>query len=701
MEKKMSNRNRKLYSKPRKTGGREYYNLRLSTRKKLTAVALATLLGISSISFLVNVGHDRKVTIGRAVDNLADEYDGKIPVYDEDKVIGTIGDGSYIIVDGVENEDELLTISGISENGDLITGQVDSKCVENTEKISSKKIDEYDTIYTVKPEEGVNLRSSAEIADDNKVTAISGGEQVLGSTKLLPEDNKFTWIPVIYVNEKEIDEGYIRSDLLEKEGTLYIEKQDEEDIKQDSKIKMVVDTSKDNSVDLKLRSEKTINSENIITTIPDGSVVYALDDVIEESDSIEWRRVEFASSSGDIYTGWVANGYLKEYNEITKVVNTSGSGTRFLNVRRRPGTDSEKIAEIETGTKIEIPEADIEARQKVGNNEWVKVTLTDGTVGYVAYEYLEDVKEKAIVPSSEIVKEVLENKTVSKSGKVVGIDISSRVLPEQLEELLKGGDVIGDYVPRLDYSKGEPTYVDADTKDISGKINYAYIKLGASAHGKGNLTILSNDNYKKQAEICEKYNIPYGFYYYSTAIDKTEAKEEANYIKNAIESLSNREHNLLPVALDVELSGGTGDRQYGKDLTDVKAYLANLVEPKLGKTILYGGGRALAPTSDEAIMNIDQYNDKLDTGDTLVWLAAPRTSEGAGVGETTRGYINSISEQSNIAILQTLLDAKLKDIGVDIDMMDEEVFDKMIDNQYQELKDIIGIKKVDDSERGV
>lgn len=316
--------------------------------------------------------------------------------------------------------------------------------------------------------------------------------------------------------------------------------------------------------------------------------------------------------------------------------------------------------------------------------------------GYVAYDYLEDVeKEIETEDATEVAKEVIDQRSVSRSGKIAGIDVADSVTGEQLEKLLKDSSAIGDKVPRLVYgTDGSASYVDADTSDIEGKINFVYIKLGAS--GYKNFVTLLNDNYIEQAEVCEKLGIPYGFYYYSTSVTEEEARAEADAINKALASLDSRQYNLLPLAIDVELASGSTDRQYGIDVTKTKAYLANLVEPKQGKTILYGGGRSISPNSGERILNIDEYNELIETGDTDVWLATPRTDTG-GLGDTTRGYVDSISKQSDVTISQTLLDAKIKETKIDINMMDDEDYKNLILRQGKEIEEL-AIAKGDDIE---
>ena len=687
---KKTPQNKKRNVKKGQTNKKEQKKFLGSRARRLFIVALIATGAIK----LYDINNSNQVTVARVIDAEGDEFDKTMQVYDENgNVIAEIGENSIVITSSniPKDKEEMVNVSAVNAEGDNIVGKTAGKYLEKIKKVNKSKLEKYDTVYTVVPDDGVNVRSSAKVSSKNKLGAIESGEQVLGSTKLAVENNDFLWVPIMYVNEKDIMEGYIRSDLLRENGTIEdiykLTEDDREKSDEEKRIKMIVDTSKENNVNLKLRSDTVRNAENIVTEIPDGSVIYAIGKNTKNNDAIDWRKVEYTDGEGNTYTGWVSNAFLEEYNEIEKVVDTSSDGKINLNVRKEPGTSSEKIAEIQHGTKIKIPEADIESRQTVDGTEWVKVTLSDGTVGYVSYGYLEDVeKEVETENTSEVVKKVIDQRTVSKSGKVVGIDVADSVTGEQLEKLLKDKNAIGDKTPRLVYNtNGEAYYADANTSDIAGNINYVYIKIAASGYKKF-VTVL-NENYLDQAEVCEKLGIPYGFYYYSTAINPQEAKKEAEAINKALSSVKSRNYNLLPFAIDVELAPGTVDRQYGKNVTETKAYLANLLEPKQGKTILYGGGRSISSASSESILNVGEYNKLLETGDTDVWLASPRTSSG-GLEDRTETYIDSISKHSKITVSQTLLDAKINETKIDINMIDDKEYKKMIQRQGEEIVEL-------------
>lgn len=666
-------------------------------------IALAALLVVGGAKVYDWI-QTSQATIAKVVDYSGDEYDGKMPIYDENgKLIAEIDENSLVVTISKlpKDESERVYVGAINSNGESIIGQTERRYLEEVQKVDKDKIEEYSTVYTVIPDSGVNIRKSAEVSGDNKLGAIECGEQVLGAAKLQASDNEFLWVPVMYINEEEVVEGYIRSDLLRENGEIedvnIIDEKEDESNDRNNKIPMIVDTSKESSVDLKLRSDTKLDKYNIIAEIPNGTVINAIGSNIKTSDAIDWREVEYTDKDGKVYTGWVSNSFLKEYDVVEMKVDTAKEGRVNLNVRRDPGTGYPKVAEIEHGTVLKIPKANFEDIKNVDGVDWILVTLSDGTSGYVSCEYLKEVekeksKESENIDSTEIVEEVIDKRVVSKSGNVVGIDVADGVSGNELEALLTDKNVIKDQTARISYydENGKSVYANANTSDIAGNINFVYIKLGAS--GYGNFVTLLNDNYLDQAAVCEKYGIPYGFYYYSTCLDNDEARIEADAINKALDSMKSRKYNLLPLAIDVELASGSSDRQWGKDVTEAKAYLANLVEPTQGKTILYGGGRSISSSSPECVLDINRYNKLLESGESDVWLATPRTDDG-GISNDTQKYISTISKVADITISQTVLDARINNTGIDINMIDDDNYVNMIQKGGEEIEEIARIDK--------
>ena len=697
---------RKILNKPKipKSGSKFYLDL-IRFRSfieekvglgKLAIAGIGTTLGIATaVTLGILPNHDGGDTIAKVVDSHDDlnNNDNEILLMKDGKVVTRIKENTIVYVDDY-SENGMNDVLVISDDGRLVSGIISGDCLEKISVVSEDTLEKYNIVYEVLPEDGANIRNQPKVGNDNKVGSIGEGEYILGAEKMLTGENNFLWVPVMYASEDGIQEGYIRSDLLEK-----VEKKEIEENtanvqeKKEYREKMIVDTSKDNRVPLNLRREKIVNQNNIIEKIPNGSVVYKLSEEPEKSGTRDWVKVEFENEEGEIVTGWVVNGYLKEYNEVIKVVDTSKEDGVNLNVRIAPGKSSEKVAEIQNGTELKIPQFNIDERIIKDKMEWVKIRLSDGTTGYVSYEFLKDKELKTEIESpivkDKIVQQVLDNRYVNSSGKVIGID-SSTATPEELRRLLQSETGIPS-----EAKKGGKVY---NTKTAQGKISFVYIKLGATAYGT-EFQLLEYEKGKEQAKVCEELEIPYGFYYYTTAITEDEARKEAEYIKNLLNDVENRDYNLLPFAIDVELADNAAkDRQNGKDVTNVKAYLANLIEPEVGKTILYTGGRTSSDISGEKILDLERYNAGLETGPAEIWFPAQRSQNGIN-GTVTQKYINDMSKDAHILMLQTMLDCTVDGTKIDINMIDENEYVKMIKNQEIELAEIRDSKE-EGEERG-
>ena len=226
------------------------------------------------------------------------------------------------------------------------------------------------------------------------------------------------------------------------------------------------------------------------------------------------------------------------------------------------------------------------------------------------------------------------------------------------------------------------------SKYTNKDINYVYIRIGASGYGNP-FSFVDFDNYKELSKVCEDNKIPYGFYYYSTCITNEEAKQEANRIEMLVDSLDERNYNILPLAIDVELNQ-SNDRQAGKDVTKVKAYLANLIEATQGKTILYTSRNVVEDPSTK-ILDLGEYNKLIETGDSDVWFVA---SEGNQTHNTSLQNILQ-TEDAEINMRQIVQDGILPNgEKYDVNVMEKDMYIK-----YTKAKEIKQIENSQDMER--
>lgn len=683
----------------------------LSPGKRMAIVGVSlSMIGFGIVGYDVNSNR----TMAEATDLEEDSYQSTIPVETSNGSIELVPDNSLVIVNSKKiawtNPEELVSVSAISESGEYITGNVAAKYLKKIGKIPKKKLEKYNKILTVS-HENVNFKvdpKEGEI-EGNYISNIPKNTQVLASEidkEILDDGN---WLGILYIDEKgNIRELYgQQQDLL---GNLLIsddkELNDDEPIihdgviheniivKEPTNIKMYVDTENE---EINFRSESVINDENIIAQIPNGAIVYALNDNVEYNDEVNWRKVRYINpENNEELEGWISNDFLKEYDTISKIVNTDSVGGITLKLRESPGGDV--IDEIKNQSKIELKYENIVNMEIVGNDRYVYVTLDNGKSGYIAYDYLDD-DESSInqkMPTEESKRNIFSNYNISRNGEIVGIDIDEGVTAEQLEEMLQSDSFIA--------SQTTSDFHDEiiDTSEISGKINYVYIKIGASSYIKdGKIVLQDNPNFfREQARVCEKYGVPYGFYYYSTCITEDEAKREAAYINESINLLDDREYNLLPFAINYEMyekseNDEFGDRQREiEDLTNEKALLASLVSEKHGNVILYASGFLISDNSSEKQLDWNRYSKSVGDKNVGLWLPAminSKTGEYGVVSQKDREYFMPIMQSSGKSYFeQIIMDTDTNIPGqikskIDIDIMSESTFIDLINGQYKEM----------------
>ena len=92
------------------------------------------------------------------------------------------------------------------------------------------------------------------------------------------------------------------------------------------------------------------------------------------------------------------------------------------------------------------------------------------------------------------------------------------------------------------------------------------------------------------------------------------------------------------------------------------------------------------------MLDINRYNKLLESGESDVWLATPRTDDGE-ISNDTQKYISTISKVADITISQTVLDARINNTGIDINMIDDDNYVNMIQKGGEEIEEIARIDK--------
>ena len=695
-------------SKPR------YVSNKDNSRKiKILSTGIAAALGIGyAVGHIHQKTNDEKnsnkYVIALAKDFEGDEYDQAIPLQSENGNIIEIPDKGLIIVKNSEiKKGEKNNKAYAIKNGQVVEGEVQGKYLDLSDiQLSPELLEEYDGIYKVKPEIGANLRDSTTIVHSNILKGVAKGEIVLGGDTIMSKTNEYQWKPVIYINENEVAKGYIQADLLEKVDTLQLnpKKKKESGKKENSNnvsrdelqdlIKMQVNTDRDQGEPLHLREQPSTDSEVLLNLENGKKILVAKTDLdnMVENDGRKWVKIIIGN-----YEGYVVVDYLEE-DLIKMQVNTDRDQGEPLHLREQPSTDSEVLLNLENGKKILVAKTDLDNMVENDGRKWVKIIIGNYE-GYVAVDYLEEVKEQqpqiGLNENStmdEIKESVISKIALNQKGSVSGIDVSS-MTPEQLEYLYYNG------ITASNINAGP--YGQIDISDINGQINYVMIRIGGTYELNSNFEMDNiADTYLPLVKKCEELGIPYGFYYYTAAVNENEALQEYEKIKNDMESIKGEigdlKYNLLPFAVDVEVDSnyenvGLYDRHVLngvtiQDVTNAKVVLTNKLKEYLGdRIILYGAGKAVTPYMGAQILDLQEYQRL--TGIKDVWMPLPKEEfANSDVAENNKQMKNIIEADGNMQVImqQAVLDYACDGYALDIDVIDKDKYIELIRGKNRE-----------------
>ncbi|MCR5686694.1 MAG: glycoside hydrolase family 25 protein [Lachnospiraceae bacterium] len=207
---------------------------------------------------------------------------------------------------------------------------------------------------------------------------------------------------------------------------------------------------------------------------------------------------------------------------------------------------------------------------------YIAITDEKGSTRY--YELLTD------VPKNEY---DLENSLINENGFLTYKD-SKR-------ESIRGVD-LSKYNGTVDFAKLK-----------ENGIGFAMLRLGSRGYGTGNITL--DEKFVEYAQNAQLAGIQIGAYFYSQAVNETEAVEEANYIVGAVSSFNVR----YPIAIDVEKvknDEARTDKLTAEERTAIVKMFCDTVKGYGYKPIIYA-------TKDMLVSGLE-----LDTlADYDVWLA--------------------------------------------------------------------------------
>ena len=573
----------------------------------------------------------------------------------------------------------------VNEQGEMFFGYMDGKYLDDKSidkvKVRNDVLAETNVVYA---QSGLWLRDNDKREIDHHTDdayCLPEGSYIATSDVFeTSKDNSYQWKEAVYVDGDELKHGYVVGDYIRSNNFSDIEGKKFEVSSQSG---------------LKLRDAASLDSD-IIYQIANGEEVILLPNVPSVSDGdYDWFYVAANTDEG-IKTGYAAatyytsNGvinYLNYQGEkedfatkksqgemLIKVVDTSSDSGVDLKLREEPGLDSKIISEIENGTKVYTFQEALDISSMLGEvdgHNWVQIYLTNGKSGYVASEYIKDDKVERKDNSSVITLDFGKNE-----GKITGyygIDVNNVSIPTDFEALITN-----------DYDYTSSAY--SVSRDVSAmkRPEFVMFKLGSTyTSSRYETATLATDNFtcldkiRSMVAICEENHVPYGFYYYSQAINEKDADIEAEFIHEALSQIGTSKYNVLPFAIDVEdyvyVNGQNiptrvleYTRAYGKESpTKAMNYLMNRVREENDMEVIsylsHSGYTDLIDHED-----LDKINQKNP------WIVNPSSV-----------HSNIFASQypdvlDNTIMRQIALDGYYKGVPFDIDIINKDYFDKVL-----------------------
>ena len=573
----------------------------------------------------------------------------------------------------------------VNEQGEMFSGYMDGKYLDDKSidkvKVRNDVLAETNVVYA---QSGLWLRDNDKKEIDHHTDdayCLPEGSYIATSDVFeTSKDNSYQWKEAVYVDGDELKHGYVVGDYIRSNNFSDIEGKKFEVSSQSG---------------LKLRDSASLDSE-IVYQIGDGEKVVLLPNVPSVSDDqYDWFYVAVNTDEG-IKVGYAAatyytsNGvinYLNYQGEkedfatkksqgemLIKVVDTSSDSGVDLKLREEPGLDSKIISEIENGTKVYTFQEALDISSMLGEvdgHNWVQIYLTNGKSGYVASEYIKDDKVERKDNSSVITLDFGKNE-----GKITGyygIDVNNVSIPTDFEALITN-----------DYDYTSSAY--SVSRDVSAmkRPEFVMFKLGATyTSSRYETATLATDNFtcldkiQSMVAICEENHVPYGFYYYSQAINEKDADIEAEFIHEALSQIGTSKYNVLPFAIDVE----DYVYVYGQNIpTRVLEYTRAYGKESPTKAMNYLMNRVREENDMEVISYLSHsgYTDLIDHEDLdkinqkNSWIVNPSSVHSDIFSSQYPDVLD------NTIMRQIALDGSYKGVPFDINLMNKSYFDKVL-----------------------
>lgn len=618
--------------------------------------------------------------------DITDKYEDDIVLNDKDgnriKIDETNTSSLLAITDSKKHKkNKKYQVILVDDDGVMQSGYIDGKYLSDDVIDTEKLVGEFcDDVSIISSPSGGWFRKEAKVDKDTDDAILLGYDQNVAVSNHTYHNgvDTYAWSEGVTYVDGDLKVGFIASE--------NVASKDYDKING----KRFTVSTEDGSP-LKLRSEGNIDSEEIYS-IPNNSEVILLSGYPSISDDEhDWFYIAVKTDDGvkigySCATYYPSDGtaihYLiekeneivteestenknnNEYTHLLKVNTNSDEGVP-LKLREGIGTSYDIISELSNGTVVYTSEKELkESKNNLDeeNNEWLKVRLTSGEIGYVCANYVEEVKKKEEYDDS--INTVNFGNEGQKEG-YMGIDVPIPTDYVAFEKLLREGN---DY-----YDEERGTIIEG------AKPSFVIIKIGATytspAYEPNNSEFASvdQDNVKELVDLCEQYEIPFGFYFFSQALTIEEADKEVDYIKRNYEQYKNYTYNAMPIYYDYEVNEPDSrlvvyaQQENRENLTQVLNYAMNKLRLETEHEVcLYSDKNALT-----TVFNYDNLDDINKQNMWVVDVNDIHSDElASNFGEAV----------DNVSVRQYAQDKIVGDIGLDINLMDKDYYENIMKN---------------------
>lgn len=148
-----------------------------------------------------------------------------------------------------------------------------------------------------------------------------------------------------------------------------------------------------NGTNVQIRNSPSLIG-TVVTKLNTGDVVLRIECASSQNDGYYWDKIVLSNGA----KAYVARNFISQIADVTNC-NISAVANTSVNLRNGPGTNGTKvITTLIYGQAVTIIEKG--AYNGLNDFDWVRVKLSNGTQGYIASRYLNEMGEAAVVPEN-------------------------------------------------------------------------------------------------------------------------------------------------------------------------------------------------------------------------------------------------------------------------------------------------------------